>query len=133
MTDSIAVGVQASPPIQAPARESSDNRMTDGPARKRAIPANINNAHDLKLAELKGDQFSISQEQMVKAIEQAIKAVQGRTTELSFSIHKQTKMISVKVLDRESGDVIREIPPEKTLDFIAKLWEMAGIIIDERR
>jgi len=97
------------------------------------LPANLNNYHDLKMAELKGESLSISQEHVVKAIEQAIKAAQGKTTELSFSVHSKTKLISVKVLDKESGTVIREIPPEKTLDFVAKLWEMAGIIIDERR
>jgi flagellar protein FlaG len=97
------------------------------------VPVGINSYHDMKLAELKGDNFSISQEHVVKAIEQAIKAVQGKTTELSFTIHSKTKLISVKVLDKESGAVLREIPPEKTLDFVAKLWKMAGIIIDERR
>ncbi|HBM74934.1 MAG TPA: flagellar biosynthesis protein FlaG, partial [Clostridiaceae bacterium] len=26
-----------------------------------------------------------------------------------------------------------EIPPEKILDMVAKLWEIAGIFVDERR
>jgi flagellar protein FlaG len=39
----------------------------------------------------------------------------------------------VKVMDKEDGKVIREIPPEKTLDLVAKLWELAGILVDERR
>jgi flagellar protein FlaG len=39
----------------------------------------------------------------------------------------------VKVLNTDTGQVIREIPPEKNLDFVAKLWEMAGILVDERR
>jgi len=29
--------------------------------------------------------------------------------------------------------MIREIPPEKILDLVAKMWEMAGILIDEKR
>ena len=28
---------------------------------------------------------------------------------------------------------IKELPPEKTLDMIAKVWEMAGILVDEKR
>ncbi|TXK80946.1 flagellar protein FlaG [Paenibacillus sp. N3.4] len=93
----------------------------------------INNAHELKKAELQGDNITISDAQVVKALEHAIKAVQGRTTSLEFSIHQKTKLISVKVLDKDTGETIREIPPEKSLDFVAKLWEMAGILIDERR
>ncbi|MBH5320624.1 flagellar protein FlaG [Paenibacillus sp. GSMTC-2017] len=93
----------------------------------------VNNLNDLRSAELRGDQFTVSEEQLVKAIDRAIKAMQGTQTSLEFTIHEQTKMIAVKVLNRESGEVIREIPPEKTLDFVAKLWEMAGILIDEKR
>lgn len=96
------------------------------------VPVTINNSKDLKQAELSGEQYSISDEQLVKAIESAIKAVQGKTTTLEFSIHKQTKLISVKVLDKDTGETIREIPPEKSLDFVAKLWEMAGIFVDKR-
>lgn len=88
---------------------------------------------DLKQAGLRGEHYSISDEQLVKAIERAIQTMQGKSTDLKFSIHEKTKMIAVKIVDRNSGEVLREIPPEKSLDFVAKLWEMAGILIDERR
>jgi flagellar protein FlaG len=39
----------------------------------------------------------------------------------------------VKVLDKDTGKVVREIPPEKILDMVAKFMEKAGIIVDERR
>jgi flagellar protein FlaG len=87
---------------------------------------------ELKKAELRGEHITISEEQLVKAIDRAIKAMEGKSTNLEFSVHKQTNIISVKVLDSASGEVIREIPPEKNLDFVAKLWEMAGILIDEK-
>jgi flagellar protein FlaG len=97
------------------------------------LPTSINNYQELRQAELKGENVSISDAQLVRAIENAIKAVQGKSTSLEFSIHQRTKLISVKVLDKDTGEVIREIPPEKSLDFVAKLWEMAGILVDERR
>ncbi|WNR44697.1 flagellar protein FlaG [Paenibacillus roseipurpureus] len=93
----------------------------------------ITNTHELRVAEIQGEKVTVSDEQLVKAIENAIKAMQGRTTSLEFSVHQKTKLISVKVVDTNTGETIREIPPEKSLDFVAKLWEMAGIIIDERR
>jgi len=97
------------------------------------LPSTINNSQELRQAELNGENVTISDAQLVRAIEHAIKAVQGKTTSLEFSIHQKTKLISVKVLDKDTGEVIREIPPEKSLDFVAKLWEMAGILVDERR
>jgi flagellar protein FlaG len=92
----------------------------------------IESADDLKKAELRGDSIPVSQEQLIKAIERAIKAVQGPETSLQFSVHKETKMITAKVINKETGQVIREVPPEKTLDLIANLWKVAGILIDER-
>ena len=87
----------------------------------------------LRTAEQRGEQISISEKQVLQAIEKAIKEMQGPYTYLEYSIHEQTRQISVKVHDQETGEIIREIPPEKTLDFVAKLWEMAGILVDERR
>jgi flagellar protein FlaG len=88
---------------------------------------------ELKRAEQHGEAVPISDEQLVKAIQKAIKAAEGITTSLEFSVHKATHQISVKVLDKETGEVIREIPPEKNLDFLAALWRKAGILIDEKR
>lgn len=92
----------------------------------------IKSAKELKLAEIQGERVSISEEQLVKAIDKAIKALDGPATSLDFSIHKGTKQIMVKVLNKDTGEVIREIPPEKTLDLVAKMWEMAGLFVDER-
>ncbi|WP_236013231.1 flagellar protein FlaG [Paenibacillus glycanilyticus] len=91
------------------------------------------NVEDLKTAELKGEKVSIGEQQLFRNIEQAVKAMRGRQTELQFDVHKQTHLVAVKVKDKETGEVLREIPPEKSLDFIAKLWEMAGLIVDEKR
>lgn len=90
------------------------------------------NGLELKQAQVRGDHIPISETQLVKAIEKAIKAMQGPNTELTFSIHEKTKQIMVKVKNVESGEIIREIPTEKSMDLLAKLWEMAGIMVDER-
>ena len=41
--------------------------------------------------------------------------------------------VKIKIIDRDTKKVIKELPPEKTLDMIAKAWEMAGILVDEKR
>ena len=37
------------------------------------------------------------------------------------------------VINEDTDEVIREIPPEKSLDMLQKMWEMAGILVDEKR
>ena len=54
-------------------------------------------------------------------------------SEAVFGIHEATNRVTIKIIDKDSKEVIRELPPEKTLDMIAKVWEMAGILVDERR
>lgn len=54
-------------------------------------------------------------------------------TRCEYSYHEKTKRVSIKVFDDETGEVIREIPPEKSLDMLQKMWEMAGIMVDEKR
>lgn len=54
-------------------------------------------------------------------------------TRCDYSYHKETNRVSIKVFDADTDEVIREIPPEKSLDMLQKMWEMAGILVDERR
>ncbi|GAA4873828.1 hypothetical protein GCM10023310_61830 [Paenibacillus vulneris] len=95
--------------------------------------APITNSKDLHKAEIQGARVSTGDEQIVKAIERALKALQGPTTMVEVSVHEETKQVMVKVLDQDSGKVIREIPPEKMLDLVANMMKVAGLLIDERR
>lgn len=55
------------------------------------------------------------------------------STEAIFGIHDDTNRVTIKIIDKETKKVIKEFPPEKTLDMIAKVWEMAGLMVDEKR
>lgn len=55
------------------------------------------------------------------------------STRCEFSYHEPTGRISIKVMDKETDEVIREIPPEETLEMMEKMWELAGLIVDEHR
>ncbi|MDI3534657.1 MAG: flagellar protein FlaG [Thermosediminibacterales bacterium] len=73
-----------------------------------------------------------TEERVIKAIEKANTSLELAQTRFEFSIHEKTHEIIVRVYNKETDELIREIPPEKILDLVAKIWEMAGIIIDER-
>ncbi len=70
-------------------------------------------------------------EQIKKAVEQMNKNMFN--SEAVFGIHEGTNRVTIKIVDKDTKEVIKELPPEKTLDMIAKVWEMAGILVDERR
>ena len=71
-------------------------------------------------------------EQIKKAVEK-LKKSQLENTEAVFGFHEETNRVTIKIVDKETKKVIKELPPEKTLDMIAKVWEIAGIMVDEKR
>ncbi len=52
---------------------------------------------------------------------------------LTYSIHKRTKLILVKLIDKTTNEVLKEFPPENNLDFLANILERNGIIVDEKK
>lgn len=72
----------------------------------------------------------LSEEEVIMAIEKANKDFEIYDTRLEFSIHEKTKEIMIKVI--RNDEVIREIPPEKILDMVAQMMEMAGLLVDEK-
>ncbi|HID30922.1 MAG TPA: flagellar protein FlaG [Desulfobacterales bacterium] len=55
-----------------------------------------------------------------------------RDVGLHFSVHETTGRTVVRVVDKETEKLVREIPPEEFLNLAAKLEEMIGIIFDKK-
>ncbi|MCI8925083.1 MAG: flagellar protein FlaG [Lachnospiraceae bacterium] len=72
-----------------------------------------------------------SSDQVKKAVEKLNKNMSN--SEAIFGIHDATNRVTIKIVDKETKEVLKEIPPEKSLDMIAKAWELAGILVDEKR
>ena len=54
-------------------------------------------------------------------------------TKAVFGMNDATNRVTIKIVDKDTDEIIKEFPAEKTLDMIARVWEMAGIMVDERR
>ena len=78
------------------------------------------------------DAIEQENEKIRKAVAEMSKKMTSNT-EAIFGIHDETNRVTIKLVDKDTKKVIREIPPEKTLDMIAKVWELAGILVDEKR
>lgn len=72
-----------------------------------------------------------SAENIRKAVEQINKKTVS--SEAVFGIHEGTNRVMIKIVDKNTKEVLKEFPPEKTLDMIVKAWELAGILVDEKR
>ncbi len=83
-----------------------------------------------------GDNSANQQEQnekIRKSVEQLNKQIGHQHVEAQFGYHEATNRVTIKIVDKDTKEIIREVPPEKTLDMIAKAWELAGLLVDEKR
>lgn len=68
--------------------------------------------------------------QIKKAVDEINK--KAHNSEAVFGIHEATNRVTIKIVDKDTKKVLKEYPPEKTLDMIAKVWEMAGLLVDKK-
>ncbi|MEE0685567.1 MAG: flagellar protein FlaG [Lachnospiraceae bacterium] len=72
----------------------------------------------------------VSAEQIKKTLAELNKKMMN--TACQYGIHEGTGRVTIKIVDKDTRDVIKEIPAEETLELIAKAWELAGIMVDKR-
>lgn len=66
-------------------------------------------------------------------ITKANNTMKNTRTRAEFTYHEKINRVSIKILDEDTNEVIREIPPEATIETIEKMWEMLGLFVDEKR
>ncbi|MED1791098.1 flagellar protein FlaG [Brevibacillus nitrificans] len=72
-------------------------------------------------------------QQELPAVDKDQKDLFDGSTYLQFSVHKDLPSIMIKVFDKKTGDLIREVPPEKILDMVSNMVKRTGLIFDEKR
>lgn len=111
--------------IEAAAKTTQSNLLVNRPQPSREPAALQEQAEKPRTEWSKGE--------LLAAIEQANRALQNSNRQFDFTVHEETNIIMVRVINSDTGELIKEIPPEKILNLIANLWELAGIVVDERR
>ena len=111
---------------------------TDGRAQSASPQVDITTAA-IAPADQKSNQDGRGQQQQQQAnpdqVKKAVERLNKQMTnsEALFGIHEGTNRVTIKIVDKQTKEVLKEFPPEKTLDMIAKVWELAGILVDEKR
>ena len=49
-----------------------------------------------------------------------------------YNVHEKFGDIMIKIVDRDTKEVLVEVPPKKILDMIAKLCEISGVVFDKK-
>lgn len=78
------------------------------------------------------DKEKVDDELVQKSVEQANRTLKKHDRYIERNIHEVTKAVMYKLKDSETNEVIAEFPPKKVQDMIAKMWELAGLFVDEK-
>ena len=74
---------------------------------------------------------SMSKKNVSQAVESMQEIVKVFNTRLSFKVDDATGKVVIKVVDNETGDVIRQIPPQEILETISKIRDVVGLLFDK--
>lgn len=132
--------IQAQTTVRPVLTTKVSNEVVDGTAANVTVPKLDNTTVTVaKSQENSAKSGYDSQENAQQANSESLKrAVENinknlKNSEAIFGIHEKTNRVTIKIVDKETKEVIKELPPEKTLDMIAKAWELAGLLVDEKR
>lgn len=78
------------------------------------------------------DQEIMNDEMLAKAISQANKTLEPKGRFIERAVHEVTHAVMYTIKDTVTNEVIAEFPPKKIQDMIAKMWELAGLFVDEQ-
>jgi flagellar protein FlaG len=73
-----------------------------------------------------------SNETVAKAVDQMNQLLDVLNKDISFFFDEASRRSGVKVIDRQTHEVLKQIPPEEILKTAARIREMVGALLDER-
>jgi len=71
-------------------------------------------------------------EKTEKVIDSMNEFLKESSTHLKFQFHDELQKYYVAIVDDQTNEVIREIPPKKLLDMYAEMTKFLGLMVDKK-
>jgi flagellar protein FlaG len=123
MTQDNAAGTAAQRQEQsgalAPAESLQDNQQDEKMGVQETVEAN---------AQKKEEPNEEDMQQMMKELNELMSRI---NCNLEFSYHKEVNVMSVKMIDKATNEVIKELPPEEMIDNMIQAKDWIGAFLDK--
>ncbi|APQ96418.1 flagellar protein FlaG [Clostridium botulinum] len=90
------------------------------------------NIEKIKLNEKHTTLDKESTREVKASVDKLNKLLEGQDIRLEYEIYGKFRDLTIRLIDTKTKEIIKEIPPRKIIDMVAKLCEMAGVLIDEK-
>lgn len=74
----------------------------------------------------------LKEKDLKKVVDKLNKFLEDENTHAEYQMHEKFNQVMIKIIDNNTGKVIRELPPKKIIDMVAKLCEMVGVLVDKK-
>lgn len=74
----------------------------------------------------------LSKERLADTVDKLNSFLEPGRRNLKFELHDKLEKYYVTVVDSETSEIIKEIPPKKLLDMYAAMAEFMGILVDKK-
>ncbi|MBB5021944.1 flagellar protein FlaG [Desulfurispira natronophila] len=101
------------------AAEQAQNKTAE---QKKQVPGRENSS---------GKQEAPSEQELRKAVEELNRNMDFLNVSRRFEVHEDTEKLVVKLMDKESGDLIRQIPSEDAIKRMTQIRDFLGQLYDE--
>jgi len=116
-------------PVEA-SENAGDMKLNELVERKKEQA--VNEDLQTQAQEQSEQQKPLTPEQLDKVAQQLQDFVGEMNRGLEFSVDKDSGRDVIKVIDKTSGDLVKQFPSEEVLTLVAKLSEMVGGFIDAK-
>ncbi|MGP4040704.1 flagellar protein FlaG [Gracilibacillus sp. D59] len=90
------------------------------------------NNHEQAKQQLLNGNDELNKEQLQSMVDGLNSFLEPSYTDIRYEFHEKLDRYYVTLVDQDTKEVIREIPPKKMLDVYASMAELMGFIVDEK-
>jgi len=78
------------------------------------------------------DNKNLTNKDVEKAVDKLNKLLEDKETYAEYEVYGKFKDLTVRIIDKNTKEVVQEIPPKKIIAMVEKLCELAGMFVDEK-
>ncbi len=76
--------------------------------------------------------LQLTQEEVSELVGKIQERLDLMGTRLGFAVHQETQSVVVQIMDRESGELLKQLPSEELLSLRQKLEDLVGLLFDSK-
>ncbi|MEG0307378.1 MAG: flagellar protein FlaG [Clostridium sp.] len=107
-------------------------KAMEGTRQVREVQTIVGDSRNISKSSSGGKSENYTKEDVDKAVDKINKVIEDEGVYAEYSVHDKFNQIMIKIIDKDTKEVVLELPSKKIIDMVAKMCEMVGVLIDKK-